>query len=647
MANDLFLQSVPVSDKGARLFLATEQPTDGGIHSQYVGHALRYVFRKAMSLGGFEFASATALAAVTRAEIAILLSSPAVRQLVVTVLADTDGATRRYKWVATSVAGTGPGVIAPSAAGTGRWIAEELTSLVASRLIAWEATWATTGALPACTYANGTAGEGATLTGNAPGALPAQDGQAIVAGQIGLVKNQVNAAHNGLYVVTTVGGAAAFVLTRLPGADTAFDLRPNLCCAVMKGTANGDSIWMLTADPTIVVGTTDLVWSRQSVDWASVSAALAAATSRADFNEQHVLCGGLELEPGANLTISGGGAVTPTHGYHKVIAAGAPAADNLDTITGTNFVAGGLLLLSGLTAGDVITLRHAAGGGNIRGPNGSNVEIGVTVNDWALLIYDGTNWYVVAHSRSDSSVRFGTGADAITLAAGSMTPSGVGYVRVATEAAAVEDDLDTIVTTNYLAGQCLLLAPATAGQIVILTNAGNIDTPDGRDLRLGYSIDDRILLEWDGAAWQVIATALSVGTASSIKTHDAFQGSQSVVLTAAGQTTDATPLDLWTLAVPDETALWLEADVIGRSVAGSTSENAYKIHCLVQRRAAGAASIGAAGVVDMFTDEETLAWACTFVVNANNVILRVTGDVPTTSLAWAATIRYQAVGGVA
>jgi hypothetical protein len=57
---------------------------------------------------------------------------------------------------------------------------------------------ATTGALPANTYANGTSGVGATLTANANGALTV-DGYAVAAGDRVLVKDEAVGANNGLY----------------------------------------------------------------------------------------------------------------------------------------------------------------------------------------------------------------------------------------------------------------------------------------------------------------------------------------------------------------------------------------------------------------------------------------------------------------
>jgi len=85
---------------------------------------------------------------------------------------------------------------------------------------------ATTGALPANTYNNGTAGVGATLTGNANGALPAQDGVTLVLNDRLLVKNEAAPANNGIYFVSQVGsGGTPYILTRTLDSNTAVKLQ--------------------------------------------------------------------------------------------------------------------------------------------------------------------------------------------------------------------------------------------------------------------------------------------------------------------------------------------------------------------------------------------------------------------------------------
>jgi hypothetical protein len=122
---------------------------------------------------------------------------------------------------------------------------------------------ATTTTLPACTYANGTAGVGATLTGDANGALAAQDGVTLTAGQRLLVKDQAAPAQNGVYNVTVVGaGGAPFILTRATDFDTAAEIVDGATFFVGQGTALANSAFALTVNGAVVVGTTSLVFAQ-------------------------------------------------------------------------------------------------------------------------------------------------------------------------------------------------------------------------------------------------------------------------------------------------------------------------------------------------------------------------------------------------
>lgn len=121
---------------------------------------------------------------------------------------------------------------------------------------------ATTTDLPACTYANGSSGVGATLTGDANGALSAQDGVTLIANDRLLVKNQTDAEENGIYIVSVVGnGGAAFVLTRATDADTAAELTPGASVTIEEGTSNGTLGYRLTTTGAITIGTTDLTFN--------------------------------------------------------------------------------------------------------------------------------------------------------------------------------------------------------------------------------------------------------------------------------------------------------------------------------------------------------------------------------------------------
>lgn len=119
--------------------------------------------------------------------------------------------------------------------------------------------YATQAALPNTpTYANGTAGVGATITAGANSTLTV-DGVVQAAGARILVKNQVGQANNmgynanGIYELTTVGsGAAPWVLTRVREADasSATEMCPGTFVSVLSGTSAGLSYIMDNASYT-------------------------------------------------------------------------------------------------------------------------------------------------------------------------------------------------------------------------------------------------------------------------------------------------------------------------------------------------------------------------------------------------------------
>lgn len=117
--------------------------------------------------------------------------------------------------------------------------------------------FATTATL-AATYANGTAGVGATLTANPAAAAPTTDGQTWVVGDRVLVKNQTAPAQNGLYVVTQI--TSPWILTRAIDADTPAKLADSKVL-VDQGTTNADTEW-LQASTAPTIGTTSIYFRR-------------------------------------------------------------------------------------------------------------------------------------------------------------------------------------------------------------------------------------------------------------------------------------------------------------------------------------------------------------------------------------------------
>jgi hypothetical protein len=125
---------------------------------------------------------------------------------------------------------------------------------------------ATTEALAACTYNNGTAGVGATLTEDAAnGALAAIDGVTLTLNQRVLVKDQAAPAENGVYQLSIVGdGATKWVLTRVTDMDVADEIASTFVFST-GGTLAADTGWVCTSEPeSVVVGTSAITWAQFS-----------------------------------------------------------------------------------------------------------------------------------------------------------------------------------------------------------------------------------------------------------------------------------------------------------------------------------------------------------------------------------------------
>jgi hypothetical protein len=100
----------------------------------------------------------------------------------------------------------------------------------------------------------------ASLAGGAPSVL---DGITLAANDRVLVKDQTNPVLNGLYYVATLGTGANGTWTRVTDADGAGELTSGAVFSVEEGAANADSLWMLTTDGTITIGTTALTFARK------------------------------------------------------------------------------------------------------------------------------------------------------------------------------------------------------------------------------------------------------------------------------------------------------------------------------------------------------------------------------------------------
>ena len=175
------------------------------------------------------------------------------------------------------------------------------------------------------TYANGTAGVGATLTAGTNSTLTV-DGTVATINTVVLVKNQASAFQNGVYTVTTAGsGSAAWVLTRATYFDTSAQMTAGSYTFVTAGSTNANSSWILQSTVT-TVGTTSATFNQ-------FSSSQNAVLSLGGLTGVVTLGNGLTTSGNSivNNTVAGAGiALTGTTQF--TIAASLPGA----AVSGTN-----------------------------------------------------------------------------------------------------------------------------------------------------------------------------------------------------------------------------------------------------------------------------------------------------------------------
>ena len=142
-------------------------------------------------------------------------------------------------------------------------------------------------------YANGTNGEGATLTAPSNAAIGTIDGVTLSLNSRVLVRAQTDAKQNGIYVVTNLGsGSSKWVLTRATDADNnpSGELKGGDFCFVTSGTLYANTGFILSGTSAIAIGT-------DNVNYVQFNAA------------QAIIAGSGITKDGATLSI-GTGAIT-------------------------------------------------------------------------------------------------------------------------------------------------------------------------------------------------------------------------------------------------------------------------------------------------------------------------------------------------
>lgn len=198
------------------------------------------------------------------------------------ILIVDSAATFGFKWVAVSgdITIGSSGAVALNPSGDISWNSHKITSLadpaaaqdaatkayvdsaVAAVETKQEVMAATTAALAAATYSNGSSGVGATLTGNVAAVL-VLDGYTPAINDRLLIKNQADAKQNGIYKLSTVGTIVIqWVLTRTTDFDQNADGIDGAMVYVLNGTTQGNELWFCTTTGTVTFGTTSINWTQ-------------------------------------------------------------------------------------------------------------------------------------------------------------------------------------------------------------------------------------------------------------------------------------------------------------------------------------------------------------------------------------------------
>lgn len=252
-----------------------------------------------------------------------------------------------------------------------------------------------TSALAANTYANGTAGVGATLTGNANGAFETVDGVAAALNNIYLVTGEATGANNGAYKLTTLGtGSTVYVLTRIEEFDESAEIDDGTPFLVRGGTTNADTTWKYDGADGPTVGTTSLTFSRdpgvlttntaQTVTAVKTYSSAPAFTKEANYSvavgtstTSNTAGGNLGYVAGAGVGSGAGGTMSNTGGAGGATGAGGPA-NNVGGAGGATSGTGG----AAVNQGGVGTAGNSAGGAasNIGGAGQGSAAGGAAVS---------------------------------------------------------------------------------------------------------------------------------------------------------------------------------------------------------------------------------------------------------------------------
>jgi hypothetical protein len=359
-------------------------------------------------------------------------------------------------------------------------------------------------------YNNGTDGLGATLTAMSNGPIGTIDGHQAVLGDRALVKAQTDAKQNGIYYVSSIGGASSkWVLTRALDADNSptGEIANGDFCFVQNGVLAGGYGFIVNTTGTITIGTTDITYTQfnsgQSVvagnglSEPSVGTIAIDTTITADLSTAQTLTNKTLTSPVINtptgITKSDVGLanVDNTTDANKPISsatqtaldlklASATAATTYETITNVALKAPiNNPTFTGTVAGITATM---VGLGNVDNTSDANKPVS-TATQTALdlkvdeSLFDAKGDILVA-SADNTPAKLAVGANGYLLTANSSATNGVEWAAAPVSLPSQSGESGKYLTTDgTTASWGTLVVPITTGTATITANtATTVDT---------------------------------------------------------------------------------------------------------------------------------------------------------------------------
>lgn len=338
------------------------------------------------------------------------------------------------------------------------------------------------------------------------------------------------------------------------------------------------------------------------------------------------------------LTASGAGAVDVQSATGAIRIGTTNAARTISIGTGTSDQA---IAIGNGAANNTVALGSANGTSSLTLEAGTGT-IGIGVSATARAINIGTG-------AAAQTIQIGTGAAAQAVAIGSTN----GASALTLNAGSAFVTINSRVNLKAAAG--LYVTDASSNGLLINQVSGTVHqigiTGTTTTIRVAAPIEvtGSISAQVDKTP-NLGSEALRFNTVTSqtvaTKTHDAFAGSAAFKQTGAAQVTNASANTIATIAIPDNSCVWIDASLVARDT-GSSSRAAYVRQVCVYRQGGGGATIltGVLGPATVESGGIAANWDATISVSGNNALVTFTNSAGGLTINVAATVRYQAVAG--